>query len=442
VRVNFASLPIRQGLLFVTAGLVGMLCVALALIASAQSQLRADLLHTVDTDIAGLVDVQAGGGLGELQQRIHDRTVLSPASGEMPLYLLSSRDGRRLAGNVRNAAALDPDRSEATDGVLNGIPAVIRSTRLADGLVLTVGRSLAPVSRLGAGLWRVFGWTAAALILISAAIGLIAARRLDARLSRLNKVFDRFDGGDLSARVGPMRHQDEIARLAQHVDAHLGTIARLLDVQRQISDNTAHELRTPLVHLDSRLLRALGHDPEPAVSRELVAAREDIRSIVSLFDGLLDIATIDGATGLKHAAPFDLSEVTASVAELYAASAEEAGVEFAVRITPDITLLGEPMQMARLVANLLDNALKYVPAGSHVRLKLEAGPRLIVEDDGPGIPPADRERVFHRFTRGDASQPGHGLGLALVKVIALRHGLAARVEDAQPGARFVVEAGK
>jgi signal transduction histidine kinase len=442
VRLNFASLSIRQGLLFVTAGLAGMLCVALALIATAQSQLRADLLHTVDTDIAGLVDIQAGGGLSELQSRIRDRTALDPASGEVPLYLLAARDGRRLAGNVANATELDPDRSEGSDAMLNGAPAMVRSTRLADGLVLTVGRSLAPVTRLRNSLWRVFGWTAAGLIIISAAIGLITARRLDTRLSRLNAAFDRFDAGDLSTRVGPMRQRDEITRLATHVDTHLGTIARLLDVQRQISDNTAHELRTPLVHLDSRLLRALDHTTEASVAGELVAARDDIRSIVSLFDGLLDIATADAATGLKHAAPFDLSEVTAGVAELYAASAEEAGIGFGIRIAPNITVLGEPMQLARLIANLLDNAFKYVPAGSHVRITLEAGPRLIVEDDGPGIPAANHERVFQRFARGEQSPPGHGIGLALVKVIALRHGLSARVEDADPGARFVIEANR
>ena len=97
------------------------------------------------------------------------------------------------------------------------------------------------------------------------------------------------------------------------------------------------------------------------------------------------------------------------------------------------------MQMARLIANLLDNAFKYAPAGSRVRLTIGAGPRIVVEDNGPGVAPADRERIFQRFIRSAASGNGHGLGLALVKVIAARHGLAARVEDAAPGARFIIE---
>jgi signal transduction histidine kinase len=239
---------------------------------------------------------------------------------------------------------------------------------------------------------------------------------------------------------GPARGGDEIARLTGHVDAHLDRIEKLLRAQREISDDIAHELRTPLVHLDSRLLKALDRNADREVGEELERARADIRSVVSLFDALLDIALAESAGGsgtLRQ--EIDLSEVAGDVAELYQASAEEAGITFTTRIAPDVQLRGEAMQLARLIANLLDNAFKYAPRGSRVRLSVSPGPRILVEDDGPGVPPEDAERIFQRFLRGGTKANGHGLGLALVTVIAARHGLAARVESAAPGARFVVE---
>ena len=214
---------------------------------------------------------------------------------------------------------------------------------------------------------------------------------------------------------------------------------RLLTAQREISDNIEHELRTPLVHLDTRLLHAIDHNRDAGVADDLDGARGDIRSIVSLFDALLDLTLAEAGSDSASRGTVDVSELAAGLADLYAASAGEAGLDFSTRIAPDVTMRGEAIALTRLIANLLDNAIKHVPAGTRVRRIVGAGPIIAVEDNGTGVAPHDREPIFRRFHRASGERNGHGLGLALVRVIAAQHGLTARVEDARPGARFIVE---
>ena len=313
---------------------------------------------------------------------------------------------------------------------------LVRATRLRPGVSLYVGRSLAPIGKAEAELrWRL-GYAGAAAVVGALLVGLVTAWQIGRRAQALNAVFRRFQEGDQAARAGP-QGSDEFGELAANVDAHLDQIARLLAVQREISSNIAHELRTPLAHLDTRLRRALERTEDAATRDALDEARDDIRSIVSLFDALLDIALGEAADQSAQGI-VDLSEIATDLADLYEASADEAGLTFAAEIAPDVKLRGERMQLTRLIANLLDNAIKFVPAGASVRLAIAPGPVITVEDSGPGVAPADRDLIFRRFGRAQSDAEGHGLGLALVKVIATRHGLTVRCEDAAPGARFVV----
>ena len=438
----FFSLAVRQAALstlVVIAAIVGFGAMALV---SVRHAARADLLRTIDTDVAGLVDGLMQGGPAEIERRIADRTSLTPVASAAPYYRLSDATGRRLAGNLADAPAIDPLRSDAAEVVAGGDAVLIRATVLRGALTLVVGRSLGPTRAVE----RRLGWTLAAAALVvtalSLAIGLILARRLLARVWTINAAFASFANGERASRLPAPPHGDELDLLAGHVDVHLDRIERLLVAQRDITDNIAHELRTPLVHLDTRLLAALDHNRDEQVARALDDARADIRSVVSLFDALLDIAMADPPGAAASRASIDLSELAANMGDLYAASAEEAGLAFTTLIAPDVAMRGEALQMTRLIANLLDNAFKYAPAGSRVLLSVAPGPIIIVEDDGPGIPATDRERVFERFRRSAILGEGHGLGLALVRVIAARHGLTARVEDAAPGARFVIAPGE
>lgn len=194
------------------------------------------------------------------------------------------------------------------------------------------------------------------------------------------------------------------------------------------------------MHLDTRILKAMEAAQDDLLLATLERSRAEIRSVVRLLDSLLDIAGTQAMRGdMRGLAEVSLSEIAENLADLYGASAEELGIGFYARIAPGIRLRADAMQMMRLMSNLLDNAFKYVPSGGSVSLELSAGPRIIVQDDGDGIPAADRERIFERYVRLDgAADGGHGLGLALALAIAQRHGLSLHVEDAEPGARFVV----
>jgi len=434
------SVAVRQALVTSSLMLAGLAVFALATIATVRETVRADLLHMIDTDIAGLVDVMEQGGEAELVERIRDRADVSTGWNAQPYYLLLAADGRRLAGNLPLLPQLDPARSQEGTIMAGADPIHVRATMLRGGQALYVGRSETPLAAVTWSLaWRLLA-AAAMLMAVTLGVALVMARRLSRRIARLNEAFARFEEGDLGARPPRETGRDEFALLARHVSRHLARNAEFVVAQRRISDGIAHELRTPLVHLDTRLLHLieLARDDE-ALMAEIDAARLDIRQIVSLFEVLLDIALTETVEE-RHSERVDLSELVGDLADLYAGSAEEAGLAFTARIAPGIELFGEPMQISRMITNLLDNALKFAPAGCSLRLSLAPGPELVVEDNGPGIREAERERIFQRFVRADqqGSLPGHGLGLSLVRVIAARHGLTVRVEDARPGARFVI----
>ena len=432
----FSSIALRQAAATAVLALLTVAVLAFATLVAVGRTDRTTTLRTIDGDLAGLVDVAVQGGPAEVARRIDDRLAVLSKSDETAHYLLRADSGERLAGDMVDTPAVDAAHSGSGAVTVDGEHMLVRATRLKPGVSLYVGRSLKPVERAEAELrWRL-GYAGAAAVLGALLVGLATAWQLGRRARALNAVFRRFQEGDQAARAGP-QGRDEFGELAANVDAHLAQIAQLLAVQREISSNIAHELRTPLAHLDTRLRRALEGTGEPVTGAALEAARADIRSIVSLFDSLLDIALGEASDRAGHGV-VDLSQIATDLADLYRASAEEAGLRFIAEITPAVRLRGERMQLTRLIANLLDNAMKFVPAGAQVRLAVAPGPVITVEDSGPGVPIEDRELVFRRFGRSRSGAAGHGLGLALVRVIATRHGLVARCEDAEPGARFVI----
>lgn len=438
--IGIHSVAIRQALLTVGLLLAGLTVFAFATIATVRETVHADLLHMIDTDIAGLIDVAEQGGMDELVRRIGDRADISSGWNARPYYLLLAPDSHRLAGNLPEAPPFDPTQSAQGEWSVGSDTIHIRATLLRGHYTLFVGRSETPLNAVSRALvWRLLA-AAALLLAVAMGVALAMARRLRARVAVLNDTFARFEAGDLNSRPPAATGRDEFDVLGRHVAQHLERNAEFVTAQRRISDGIAHELRTPLVHLDTRLLHLLERaGGDSVLTAELDCARSDIRQIVSLFEVLLDIALTETIEE-QHSERVDLSELAGNLADLYAASAEEAGLAFTARIAPGVELFGEPMQISRMIANLLDNALKFAPAGCSVRMSLAPGPELVVEDNGPGIQEAEREQVFHRFARSKdtGSTPGHGLGLSLVRVIAARHGLSIRVEDARPGARFVI----
>ncbi|MEC3951385.1 sensor histidine kinase [Sphingobium sp. HWE2-09] len=403
---------------------------------------RAMLAREVDTDLAGLADIYLSSDEGELKARIADRLAMNREDGERSWYLLTDPMGRRLAGNLDRWPIIASEVSEARFVTLpDGDRMFARATQLGTGARLLVGRSSYRGEALLTRLATAFAVAGAGIALLSLVAGHFAARRLRARVEVVNATFAAVRAGRIAARTPGAGDHDELAELAANTNSMLDQVERLMEAQRTVSDQTAHEIRTPLMHLDTRILKAMESTSDEALLRTLEQSRAEIRGVVRLLDSLLDIAGTQAMRGdLRGLAEVDLSDIAESLADLYGASAEELGIGFHARIAPGVRGRADPMEMTRLMSNLLDNAFKYVPCGGSVVLEMAHGPRIVVQDDGPGIPSADRERVFERYVRLDGARGGgHGLGLSLARAIAERHDLSLHVEDAAPGARFVLQ---
>ncbi len=398
--------------------------------------------EAVNVDIAGLADIYATGGLEELQRRIDDRLTLKPSDGSVPHYLLTDNNGTVLSGDISAWPALDARISESGMITLgHSSTAQARATQLDAQLRLLVAHEADPADRLLLSVRGVFLAGGLVLIIVVALFGIVSSNRLKHRIERISHSLQ--NPGEPNTPL-PNAHGDEIDELASHSAAVIRRIQRLLVAHRDTTDRLAHEIRTPLMHLDARLVKALEAAPGEGAAARLTEGRAEIRRLVGMLESLLDIAWSKARqgdpTGLK---PVDFSQLVNKLCELYADSAEEAGLTLTWQVSPAVIIDGEETQLTRLLANLLDNAIKYVPAGGHVEVKLLPGAVLSVRDDGDGIAEADRDRIFERFHRGtgvsaDPDRPGAGLGLALAQAIAQRHGLVLECLPCETGAHFLL----
>ncbi|MFN4021104.1 MAG: sensor histidine kinase [Erythrobacter sp.] len=391
----------------------------------------------VDVDLAGLADIYASGGKAELQARIADRIALTPIEGSASHYLLADDRGRRIAGDLAEWPPLDPAVSES--GIITigaHSRGLARAVQLGPDLRLVVARGIDIEAPVLSSIAMAFAAGGAVFIALVALLGRFAALALQRRIGRINMAFrEPQDGAALAA--ARRADGDEIDELTAHSAAALARVNDLLAAYKDTSEQLAHEIRTPLSHLDNRLVKALAQNPDLAIAEKLAEARGEIRRIVQTLESLLDIAASKANRGDRSGlATVDFSALVEGICELYVGSAEEAGLELGWTIAPGVTINGDERQLGRLVTNMLDNALKYVPRGGHIAVTLEPGPVLVVADDGPGVDPQDRERIFERFYRGrrkDEETTGSGLGLALARAIAERHALTLTLEEPAAG---------
>jgi len=255
--------------------------------------------------------------------------------------------------------------------------------------------------------------------------------------------------GNLSDRVPLRGTSDEFDQLAGNLNRMLDQIERLMTAMREVTDDVAHDLRTPLSRLRTRLERALsepsGADASAGSSQgeAIRAAIAEADRLLATFNALLSIAELESGARRDETGPLDLSQVAWAAAELYEPVAEEKGFMLNVLAEPDVIIRGDRHLLSQALDNLLDNALKYAGAGEiEIRVCRHNGQAVLeVADRGPGIPEADRETVLDRFVRLEASRttPGNGLGLSLVRAIVRRHGGSVVLEDNRPGLRVRIE---
>ncbi|APG63414.1 hypothetical protein LPB140_00385 [Sphingorhabdus lutea] len=409
---------------------------------------KRSLASAIDTDIAGLADIYVTSGRDELIKRLSDRQALVSLEGRRAHYLLADRSGKKILGDVDEWPNLSAHLSEQGYATVNGnVPVYARATLLDRDLQILVAREYEADSNILNRLSWIFLTAGGVIIILVALISWQAALRLSRRVGRINDGFENFELGKYPEDMILDDGRDEIGELARHSGRNLARLANMVKTHRHISEHVAHEIRTPLMHLDNRLLDILSKTKSEEKKQSLSGARQEIKSITAMLDSLLDIAASQARKGDRAGlSEINFSELLTDLTELYLGSMEDADVILHVNIAPNIMLYAEKMQINRMISNLLDNALKYVPAGGQIWVTLAHGPVLTIEDNGPGIAPDQRGHIFERFQRGAGVKQtsGHGLGLALAKAIAERHALVILLADSQEdkgrtGAKFIIK---
>jgi signal transduction histidine kinase len=285
-------------------------------------------------------------------------------------------------------------------------------------------------------------WGTGLMILLGLAGGVLISRNFLARLDVINKTSRQIMGGDLTLRVPTSGTGDEFDDLSGHLNRMLDRIERLLHGMREVSDNVAHDLRSPLNRLRNRLeLAGMRQPPDSETARDIDAAVQETDRLIATFNALLLIAEAEAGSVRETMEDFRLDEVIQGIGELYGPLADEKHLRFSVEIPAGGAFIhGNRNLVSQALANLIDNAIKYTPAGGSVTVTLNNAAEtsaLTVADTGPGIPPEDRARVTDRFVRLESSRnsPGTGLGLSLVAAVARLHDAELVLGDNNPGLR-------
>lgn len=364
----------------------------------------------------------------ERLERAHE--IISAADPRAMLLRLTIGD--QTVGSVPDLpeGIIDADATGLPEPIADSY--LVRRTDLAPGaLLVAVGRD--SVAELSETFVAILGFALLPALMLTSAIGIVVVRRTSARVEAIRGTLHTLAGGTLTARVG-----------SPHPDTDLGDISRDLDrmaeaqeaatgALRQIGADIAHDLKTPIQRLAVRL-EALGDTDLPEDARDqLDQARAETAQIIDTFQSLLQIAQLEGGQGGDTFGPVDLGALVADMAEIYDASAEDAGIHLTHALNGPLPVTGDRNLLSRLIANLIENALRHA-AGTDIHLTV-IGRTLIVRDGGAGIPASQRDVVLRRLARLEASRstPGSGLGLAMVKAIADLHGASLALGDASPG---------
>lgn len=418
--------------------------------------LTRQLNQTIDAELKGLAEQYRAGGLDQLVRIVAERS-RTPGNS---LYLVADADGKQLAGNLSAVSpqlwdSLGPVEFFYTRPAPGGVErrlAFANVFRLPGKHRLIVGRDIEDRRELARLIRTTMLWGLGVMALVGIGGGYWVSRRLLARIDNLSATTRTIMEGDLSGRLPISGSGDELDRLAQNLNRMLARIEQLMAGLREVSDNIAHDLKTPLNRLRNRVEEALREPYDDAAYREaLERTIEEADDLIKTFNALLSIARLEAGAGGDNRDTLDLTALVRDVADLYEPVAEERGIALKADVAEPIVLRGDRQLLGQAIANLIDNALKYgapsAQAGNgyapEVNVRAErCGDcvEIVVTDRGPGVPAAERERVLGRFVRLEESrsEPGSGLGLSLVAAVARLHGGNLRLEDNEPGLRVVL----
>ncbi|WP_072376956.1 HAMP domain-containing sensor histidine kinase [Hyphomicrobium sp. NDB2Meth4] len=396
-------------------------------------------------------EAQAGGGPA-IVRAVETRS----RSGAPGLYYLADASGTKLAGNL---SRLPPEIvGSPNGGVFRYAPDAISTTEnlavaipvdIGGGLQLIVGRDVEDQRRFAGEMGTVYFLALGFLTLGGLVAGFAISRVALRRIETINVTARSIMAGDLTRRIALSGAADEYDALAANLNDMLDRIEALMNGLREVSDNIAHDLKTPLTRLRNSAEAALRDSGEVAYREGLEHTIEKADELIKTFNSLLLVARLEAGALEGNAERFDVGSAVRDVAELYEPVAEERGMLLDVNIGAGPEFTGNRQLIVQAVVNLIENAIKYSGKPDPKRelsisIDLRDNPddiEIVVADNGPGIALEDRERVLKRFVRLEKSrtEPGTGLGLSLVQAVARLHGGAVRLEDNAPGLRVVLQ---
>lgn len=381
------------------------------------------------------------------------------------LYYLADPSGQLIVGNVTDLppeVLAEPgtysfnyskprpfDDPEAEDARQRQGYAMVRSEKLTSGLILVVGRDVVERRGFTAIVLQWFAVGAGGILLFSLVAGVLTAVRVLRRIDTISSTSNMIMSGNLSERVPVTKRNDEFDALATNLNLMLDRIEKLMQGMKEVTDNVAHDLKTPLTRLRNKAESALRDGQDEGTRKEaLETTIEESDKLIKTFNALLMIARAEAGTPSGALSEIDLSAVVSDVADLYSPLAEDQGLSIETDIPEGVKVSGNRELLGQALVNLIENALKYYEPedGKTGLIKVSlarAGNRVRIEvaDNGPGIAAEDRGRVVERFVRLEKSrtEPGSGLGLSLVAAVAQLHKGELRLEDNAPGLRAVME---
>lgn len=439
--------PLRSAAFRVAAAYAGLFALSAMLLFgaaywAATREMTAQLRTEIRSDARALADAFAQGGRDALEQEAWDRQ--SDARGAA-FYLLLDESGRKIMGDsipvapfqgwrevVRQLENSHADDNDATDTVL-------AFGQSLGGRFLLVGRSMHGVEEMQETLLQLLTAMLGLTLLLALAGGLVMGRSATRRVGKMSRAVRQIVSGDLSRRLPASGPCDEIRGLAEDINRMLARIEELMDNLRQVSNDIAHDLRTPLGRLRQQLEAARQNEHSVEGCHAAIdGAIVEIDALLQTFSALLRIAQVEAGARRQSFSDVDLADLAARIVELYVAAAEDGGRTLAGELEPGVVVHGDQELLTLLLANLVENALRHTPPGTHIAVHLagtEDGPELSVRDNGPGVPEAERDKVFRRFYRLEASRttPGSGLGLAMAHAICQLHGAGILLADGHPG---------
>jgi signal transduction histidine kinase len=417
----------------------------------------------IERDAMGLLEAYGRSGtrgiVNELDLR--ERTF----SRINAVYLLTDTEGFVIAGNLpawpvmrgRDGRWVEFEIELREAGLETGRPVRAIALEPGPGLRLLVGTDLSDRRDLGRRFAVAAGIGTLLVTLIALGIGYRQSQRILARVEAVSRTCKEIVGGNLEGRLPVAGDDDEFDTLAVEVNSLLARLARTTEILRTSLHSAAHDLRSPMHRMRLRMEQALNAEPAGDTAGDAVAAAQrdtlepllrDVDQMQRVLTALLQIAEAESGTVGARPEPVALDVMLDELGELYQPQAEQQGVSLSVSCAPGSRVLGHRQLLAQAVANLIDNALKFTPAGGRVDLRTRTvDGRLIISvaDSGPGIPAEDRSRAVEPFVRLNNAPPrdGSGLGLNLAAAVARLHGGSLVLEDNQPGlvARLDLPAG-